>query len=118
MIKGLVTKSTGSWYQVRVPNGEHYQSRIQGRFRTQGIRTTNPIAVGDWVDISLEPGQDTAVITKLYDRKNYIVRKSINLSKHAQIIAANLDMAYLVVTLASPPTSFGFIDRFLVTAEA
>lgn len=116
--KGLVTKSTGSWYQVRVPDGQVYQSRIQGKFRTKGIRTTNPIAVGDWVDIVPEPGQDTAVITHLHDRKNYIIRKSVNLSKHAQIIAANLDKAFLVVTLASPPTSLGFIDRFLVTAEA
>src|SRR5690554_4602622 len=117
-MKGLVTKSTGSWYQVSVPEGRVYQSRILGRFRTQGIRTTNPVAVGDWVDIVPEPGQDTAVITYLHDRKNYVLRKSVNLSKHAQIIAANLDQAFLVVTLASPPTSLGFIDRFLVTAEA
>lgn len=117
-MKGLVTKSTGSWYQVNVPDGRVYQSRIQGRFRTQGIRSTNPVAVGDWVDIVPEPGQETAVITHLHDRKNYMVRKSVNLSRHAQIIAANLDQALLVVTLASPPTSLGFIDRFLVTAEA
>lgn len=116
--KGLVTKSTGSWYQVKVADGSIYPSRIQGRFRTQGIRTTNPVAVGDWVDIMIEPGQDTAVITKLYNRRNYMIRKSINLSRHAQIIGANLDQAFLVVTLASPPTSAGFIDRFLVTAEA
>lgn len=118
MMKGLVTKSTGSWYQVRTEQGEVYLARIQGKFRTQGIRTTNPVAVGDWVDIQLEPGQDTAVITRLHDRRNYMIRKSINLSHEAQIIAANLDQAYLVVTLASPPTSLGFIDRFLVTAEA
>lgn len=117
-MKGLVTKSTGSWYQVSVPDGRVYQSRILGRFRTKGIRSTNPVAVGDWVDIAPEPGQDTAIITHLHDRKNYIVRKSVNLSRHAQIIAANLDQALLVVTLASPPTSLGFIDRFLVTAEA
>ena len=117
-MKGLVTKSTGSWYQVSMPDGRVYQSRILGRVRTKGIRSTNPGAVGDWVDITPEPGQDTAIITHLHDRKNYIVRKSVNLSRHAQIIAANLDQALLVVTLASPPTSLGFIDRFLVTAEA
>lgn len=118
MSKGLVTKSTGSWYQVRIPDGGTYMARIQGRFRTHGIRTTNPIAVGDWVDVIPEIGQDTAVISKLHERSNYIVRKSVNLSKKSQIIAANLDQAILVVTLASPPTSLGFIDRFLVTAEA
>lgn len=118
MINGLVTKSTGSWYQVKTEEGTEYPARIQGRFRTHGIRTTNPVAVGDRVGIRIEPGQDTAIIAKLYDRQNYIIRKSVNLSKQAQIIAANLDQAYLVVTLASPPTSLGFIDRFLVTAEA
>lgn len=116
-MKGLVTKSTGSWYTV-LADGVSYECRIKGKFRTKDIKTTNPIAVGDWVDIEPEPEQETAVITKLYDRKNYMIRKSVNLSKQAQIIAANLDQAYLVVTLASPPTSLGFIDRFLVTAEA
>lgn len=116
-MKGLVTKSTGSWYTV-LTEGTSYECRIKGKFRTKDIKTTNPIAVGDWVDIELEPAQETALITKLYDRKNYMIRKSVNLSKQAQIIAANLDQAYLVVTLASPPTSLGFIDRFLVTAEA
>ena len=82
------------------------------------IKTTNPIAVGDHVDIELEPDQETGLITFLHPRKNYIIRKSINLSKQAQIIAANLDQAFLIVTLASPRTSLGFIDRFLVTAEA
>lgn len=83
-----------------------------------GIKTTNPIAVGDRVDLEPEPDQDTGLITALYPRKNYIIRKSVNLSKQAQIIAANLDQAFLIVTLASPRTSLGFIDRFLVTAEA
>ncbi|MVN90453.1 ribosome small subunit-dependent GTPase A [Mucilaginibacter aquatilis] len=115
---GIVTKSTGSWYQVQTADGKRYDCRIKGKFRIKGLTTTNPVAVGDKVDFDLEPDQDQGVITKLYDRSNYIIRKSINLSKQAQIIAANLDQAFLVVTLASPRTSLGFIDRFLVTAEA
>ncbi len=117
-MEGLVTKSTGSWYQVQTPGGLRVDCRIKGIFRTKGITTTNPIAVGDKVDFDMEPELGTGVITKLLPRKNYIIRKSINLSKQAQIIAANLDQAFLVVTLASPRTSLGFIDRFLVTAEA
>jgi len=117
-MEGLVTKSTGSWYQVLTDDGQKYDCRIKGIFRTKGITTTNPIAVGDRVDFELEPEQETGVITKLHPRKNYIIRKSVNLSKQAQIIAANLDQALLIVTLASPRTSLGFIDRFLVTAEA
>jgi ribosome biogenesis GTPase len=117
-MEGLITKSTGSWYQIQTKDGRKFDCRIKGIFRTKGITTTNPIAVGDIVDFDLEPEQETGVITKLYPRKNYIIRKSINLSKQAQIIAANLDQALLVVTLASPRTSLGFIDRFLVTAEA
>ncbi len=117
-MEGLVTKSTGSWYQVQIPGGQRVDCRIKGIFRTKGITTTNPIAVGDKVDFEMEPELGTGVITKLLPRKNYIIRKSINLSKQAQIIATNLDQAFLVVTLASPRTSLGFIDRFLVTAEA
>lgn len=117
-MQGLITKSTGSWYQVRTPDGKRYDCRIKGIFRTKGITTTNPLAVGDVVDFDLEPEQKTGVITNLQQRRNYIIRKSINLSKQGQIIAANLDQALLVVTLASPRTSLGFIDRFLVTAEA
>jgi ribosome biogenesis GTPase len=117
-MEGLITKSTGSWYQVQTPGGQRVDCRIKGIFRTKGITTTNPIAVGDKVDFDMEPELGTGVITKLLPRKNYIIRKSINLSKQAQIIAANLDQAFLVVTLASPRTSLGFIDRFLVTAEA
>lgn len=116
--KGLVIKSTGSWYAVKTEDGTLYESRIKGKFRTKDIQTTNPIAVGDWVDIVPEKDQHTAVINHLHDRRNYMIRKSVNLSKQAQILAANLDQALLVVTLASPPTSLGFIDRFLVTAEA
>lgn len=117
-MRGVVTKSTGSWYHVLSEDGKVYHSRIQGKFRIKGIRSTNPVAVGDWVTIALEPDQETAIITALHDRKNYMVRRSINLSRQAQVIAANLDQCILVVTLASPPTSTGFIDRFLVTAEA
>jgi len=117
-MQGLITKSTGSWYQVQTKDGKRYDCRIKGKFRIKGLTTTNPIAVGDVVDFELEPEQQTGVINKLHDRKNYIIRKSINLSKQAQVIAANLDLALLVVTLASPRTSLGFIDRFLVTAEA
>lgn len=117
-MKGLVIKSTGSWYGVLTDEDKTINCRIKGKFRTLDIKTTNPIAVGDHVDIELEPDQETGLITFLHPRKNYIIRKSINLSKQAQIIAANLDQAFLIVTLASPRTSLGFIDRFLVTAEA
>jgi ribosome biogenesis GTPase len=117
-MQGLVIKSTGSWYQVHAEDGQDYDCRIKGKFRIKGIQTTNPIAVGDQVEFEMEPNAPTGVIYKLLDRKNYIIRKSINLSKQAQIIAANLDQAFLIVTLASPRTSLGFIDRFLVTSEA
>ncbi|HWK57707.1 MAG TPA: ribosome small subunit-dependent GTPase A [Parapedobacter sp.] len=119
-MRALVTKSTGSWYEVLADDGKTYNCRIKGKFRTRDIKTTNPVAVGDWVDIMVETDivPHTAIIVQLYERRNYIIRKSINLSKQAQIIAANLDQAFLVVTLASPFTSLGFIDRFLVTAEA
>lgn len=117
-MQGLITKSTGSWYQVQTPDGQKIDCRIKGKFRMKGITTTNPVAVGDVVDFDMEPDSENGVITNLHQRKNYIIRKAINLSKQAQIIAANLDQALLVVTLASPRTSLGFIDRFLVTAEA
>jgi ribosome biogenesis GTPase len=117
-MQGQIIKSTGSWYEVITERGETIHCRIKGKFRTLDIKTTNPLAVGDYVDIDPEPGQDTGMITALHPRKNYIIRKSVNLSKQAQIIAANLDQAFLIVTLASPHTSMGFIDRFLVTAEA
>jgi len=117
-MKGLVTKSTGSWYQVLSEDGINYECRIKGKFRTQGIKSTNPIAVGDRVVFEMEPNQEVGIIYELEPRKNYIIRRSVNLSKQTQILASNLDLAMLVVTLASPPTSLGFIDRFLVTAEA
>ena len=87
LMEGLVTKSTGSWYQVKTPDGEWFDCRIKGKFRIKGITTTNPIAVGDNVDFDLEPEQGTGVITNLFPRKNYIIRKSVNLSRQAQIVA-------------------------------
>jgi ribosome biogenesis GTPase len=115
-MQGMVVKSTGSWYWVRTEDGEYHQCRIKGKFRIKGIKSTNPIAVGDWVSISYDTGD--YLITEIQERKNYIIRKSVNLSKQVHIIASNVDQAFLIVTLASPPTSVGFIDRFLVTAEA
>ncbi|UKJ07273.1 ribosome small subunit-dependent GTPase A [Solitalea lacus] len=117
-MKGKVIKSTGSWYSVLGNDGQNYDCRIKGKFRIKGIKSTNPVAVGDMVDFEMEPGEPTAVITHLHERDNYIIRKSVNLSRQTQIIAANMDQAILVVTLAAPRTSLGFIDRFLVTAEA
>ncbi|MFV0226575.1 ribosome small subunit-dependent GTPase A [Empedobacter falsenii] len=116
-MKGIVIKSTGSWYHLLTEDGTTYQARIRGKFRIANIKHTNPIAVGDEVDFEIDK-DNIAVITKIYDRKNYIIRKSVNLSKKTHIIASNIDFAFLVVTLTNPKTSFGFIDRFLITAEA
>lgn len=116
-MKGRVTKSTGSWYTIREDSGKMYQARIRGKFRLSNIQHTNPIAVGDFVDFEIDK-DEAAVITKIHERKNYIIRKSVNLSKKTHIIASNIDRAFLVVTVDNPKTSFGFIDRFLVTAEA
>lgn len=117
-MKGKVIKSTGSWYQVLNENGAIISCRIKGKFRLDGIKHTNPITVGDVVHYEMEPGQENAVIHKIDDRKNYIIRKSNNLSKQTHIIASNLDQAVLIVTMAFPRTSLGFIDRFLLTSEA
>ncbi len=117
MDRGLVLKSTGSWYEVRRADGSMVECRIKGKFRTKGIDTTNPVSVGDWVQFALEE-DGTGVIDTIEERKNYIIRKSVNLSKRAHIIASNIDQAFLLVTLADPVTSTGFIDRFLITAEA
>lgn len=118
-MRATITKSTGSWYEAKDDEGKVWQTRIKGKFRLKGIKSTNPIAVGDVVEIEPEnKDEDYAVIDQLHERKNYIIRKSNNLSKQTHIIAANLDVAALVVTLALPRTSQGFIDRFLVTAEA
>ncbi|MDB9774876.1 ribosome small subunit-dependent GTPase A [Vicingaceae bacterium] len=115
-MKGIVTKSTGSWYTVRAEGGESYDCRLKGKFRTKGIKSTNPVAVGDKVEFKQE--DEANVIFKLEPRENYIIRKSINLSKQTHIIAANVDQAFLFVTLKLPETSLEFIDRFLVSAEA
>jgi len=112
----VVVKSTGSWYSVLTDNGVQLDCRIRGKFRIQGLKSTNPVAVGDRVLLDVD-GEDY-LISKILERKNYIIRKSVNLSKQVHIIAANIDQAFLIVTLASPTTSVGFIDRFLVTAEA
>ena len=117
-MKGIVTKSTGSWYDVKSENGEIMRCRIRGKFRIKGIKTTNPVAVGDWVDYHLEQGKDTGVITHIYPRKNYLLRRSINLSKQYHILAANIDQVFVTATLIQPETTTIFIDRILVTAEA
>jgi ribosome biogenesis GTPase len=117
-MNGIVVKSTGSWYLVRTEDGIIHKCRIRGKFRMEGIKSTNPVSVGDVVDFDLEPKKETGVIDKIHERTNYIVRKSVNLSKRTHIIAANIDSAFLMVTIDNPPTSTSFIDRFLVSAEA
>lgn len=114
---GLVIKNTGSWYTVRTDEGLDVDCKIKGNFRLKGIRSTNPVAVGDIVDI-VRNQEGTAFITAIHDRRNYIIRKSQNLSKQSHIIAANVDQAFLIVTVNYPQTSTIFIDRFLATAEA
>ena len=117
---GIVYKSTGSWYTVKSNNGDFYNCKIKGKFRIKGIKSTNPVAVGDRVHFDVETiGDDTiGIIHEIEKRKNYIIRKSVNLSKQTHIIAANLDQVFLLVTLNNPPTYPVFIDRFLITAEA
>jgi len=117
---GLVYKSTGSWYMIKTVEYTFLECRIKGKFRIKGIKSTNPIAVGDVVDYELDNTSDvvTGTITHIHDRKNYIVRKSVNLSHQMHIIAANLDYVFLLITINNPPTTTHFIDRFLVTAEA
>jgi ribosome biogenesis GTPase len=117
---GIVYKSTGSWYTVKADNNQIYVCRIKGKFRMKGIKSTNPIAVGDVVDFEIDETSDaiTGSIHHIHDRKNYIVRKSVNLSKQTHIIASNIDIVFLIVTINNPITTTSFIDRFLVTAEA
>lgn len=119
-MKGTVYKSTGSWYTVKSEQGIFFECRIKGKFRMEGIKSTNPVSVGDHVEFDVEKkGDETVgVIKKIEPRDNYIIRKSVNLSKQTHIIAANIDIAFLLVTLNNPPTFTTFIDRFLVTAEA
>ena len=112
-MKGLVIKNTGSWYTVLADDGQLFDCKVKGNFRIKGIRSTNPVAVGDRVTVN-----DEGWITAIEDRRNYIIRKSINLSKQSHIIAANVDQAFLVVTVSKPETSTTFIDRFLASAEA
>lgn len=116
-MNGLVIKNTGSWYSVRTDDGSIVECKIKGNFRLKGIRSTNPVAVGDRVSI-VRNAEGTAFITDIEDRRNYIIRKSPNLSKQSHIIAANVDQAFLVVTVNYPQTSTTFIDRFLASAEA
>ncbi|MCB0820603.1 MAG: GTPase RsgA, partial [Bacteroidetes bacterium] len=118
-MKGLVIKSTGSFATVRTEKGNILDCRLKGVFRKDGgLRTTNPVAVGDRVEITSAGNGETPWITEIEDRDNYLIRKSINLSKEAHVLAANIDRAYVVVTLHSPRTSMGFIDRVLLTCEA
>ena len=119
-MEGTVYKSTGSWYTVRTGEGTFYECRIKGKFRLKGIKSTNPVSVGDVVVFEVDGPIENAqgIITEIKDRKNYIIRKSVNLSKQTHIIAANLDQVFLIVTLNNPPTFTSFIDRFLVTSEA
>ena len=116
-MRGLVIRNTGSWYVVRTDDGQFVDSKIKGNFRLKGIRSTNPVAVGDFVQITVNV-EGTAFITEIEDRKNYIIRKASNLSKQSHIIAANVDQAFLIVTVSHPETSTTFIDRFLASAEA
>jgi len=116
-MKGLVIKSTGSWYEVKHQK-EVFACRLKGKFRIKGIKNTNPVTVGDIVDFELEEKQQTGVIHKIHTRKNYIIRKSVNLSKQTHIIASNIDQVFLLITIDNPPTFTGFIDRVLASAEA
>jgi ribosome biogenesis GTPase len=117
---GTVYKSTGSWYTVKTDLGAFFDCRIKGKFRLKDIKSTNPIAVGDVVDFDIETLDNVTngIIHHIHDRKNYIVRKSVNLSKQTHIIASNIDQVFLLITLTNPPTLTSFIDRFLVTTQA
>ena len=118
LLEGIVVRSTGSWCTVMSPGGMMTECKLKGNFRIMGIRSTNPLAVGDKVKFILQPDQPVGLIQSISDRRNFIIRKATRLSKQSHIIAANVDQAVVMVTLSKPRTSTGFIDRFLVTAEA
>ena len=123
-MKGRVISSTGNWYEVETSASQSFACKVKGNFRLKGLKTTNPVAVGDWVEIEHDPrissgsGMPGGWITSIDERRNCIIRKSVNLSKQTHVIAANIDMAFLVAGLTQPRTPQGFLDRFLVTAEA
>jgi ribosome biogenesis GTPase len=117
--KGLIMRSTGSWYEVRAESGKVFAGRLKGKFKLKGPTTSNPIAVGDWVMFSMEDEvHQTVLIEEILPRTNYLIRKSVHKTAQGQMLAANVDQAIFVMTLKSPKTSLGFLDRFLVTAEA
>ncbi|WP_174260187.1 ribosome small subunit-dependent GTPase A [Spirosoma endbachense] len=119
MKQGLIIRSTGSWYDIRDEDGHIFQGRLKGKFKIKGLKITNPIAVGDRVTFDIEDeAENTAVITDISPRENYIIRQSVHKTAHGHILAANLDQAVLLATLTLPRTSLGFIDRFLVSAES
>lgn len=118
-LPGTVIRSTGSWSTVLLEDGSELSCKLRGQYRIKELRTTSPISVGDKVEVSIEPGEErTGSIEKIHERKNYIIRRSVNLSKEAHIIASNIDQALVIATVHHPRTSFGFIDRFLCVAEA
>ncbi len=116
-MRGLIVRQTGSWHVARTDDGQFFDCKVKGNFRLRGIRSTNPVAVGDFVEV-LPNADGTALITEIHDRRNYIVRRASNLSKQCHVIAANVDQVLLMVTIAHPETSTTFVDRFLATAEA
>ncbi len=117
--KGLIMRSTGSWYEIRADNGTVFRGRLKGKFKLKGPKTSNPIAVGDWVMYAMEDeANQTVVIEEILPRQNYLIRKSVHKTGQGQLMAANVDQAIFVMTYTSPKTSLGFLDRFLVTAEA
>ena len=118
MEKGVVLKSTGSRYRVLNDEGNIIECSVKGKLRIKELRTTNPIAVGDNVLFEFDKKNNSGIITEVLDRRNYILRKASNLSKHSQIIAANIDQVFLMITIILPETPVEFIDRFLITAEA